>query len=351
MTDALVIGGTGFIGRHTTAELLDHSYDVTVVSRGRRAPPKLDEAVTYEEGDRTDAEALEATADEVAPEVVVDCALFQPDDARRALDVFADVEAYVYVSSGGAYARHDLPKREADTPLHDFDPADAGDDSMATYGPRKAECDRIVRAAADRGVAATAVRPTMVYGPQTVDGTGAAAGGPVSWASNVPGIREHHDYWIDRLERHDRVVVPGDGTAIWHRVYVEDLARALRVVAETGTPGEAYNAADRKVLTLEDVVDLIAETLDTTVDVVHASRRELQRVDLTPDDFVLYHHMGYNYPHVLDTCKLAALGWHSTPPREAMARTVAESVASDRDGSAFDPGRDAEERFLESIAE
>jgi hypothetical protein len=32
-----------------------------------------------------------------------------------------------------------------------------------------------------------------------------------------------------------------------------------------------------------------------------------------------------------------------------MARTVAESVASGRDGSAFDPGRDAEERLLNAL--
>ena len=350
MTSALVIGGTGFIGRHTAAELHDHGYDVTVLSRAAQDRPALnDEEVTYLEGDRTDAETLEEVAQEAKADMVIDCAVFQPEDARRATEIFADVDAYVYVSSGGVYARNDIPKRESETPLHSFSPEDATDDSMATYGPRKAECDRIVTDAADRGVAATVVRPTMVYGPKTTDAGDATSDGSVSWAEDFPGIQEHHDYWIDRLERFDRVVVPGDGTAIWHRVYVEDLARALRVVAEQGTPGEAYNAADRQVFTLEDVIDLIAETLDTTVEVVHASRRELERFDLTPDDFVLYHHIGHNYPHVLATCKLSSLGWRSTPPAVAMERTVEESLASDRDGSAFDPGREAEERFLESV--
>lgn len=32
--DALVIGGTRFIGRHTVTELLNHDYDVTVFNRG-----------------------------------------------------------------------------------------------------------------------------------------------------------------------------------------------------------------------------------------------------------------------------------------------------------------------------
>jgi hypothetical protein len=61
--------------------------------------------------------------------------------------------------------------------------------------------------------------------------------------------------------------------------------------------------------------------------------------------------MGSRYPHVLDTCKLASLGWESTPVERSITRTVEESLASGRDGSVFDPGRDAEERLLSAIAE
>lgn len=345
MPSALVIGGTGFVGWHTAMELRDHDYEVTVFSRGARDESIPQGGVSTLVGNRRDREELETAAEAVAPDTVVDCALFHPNDARVAIEVFGDVDAYVYVSSGGVYARNDIPKRESATPLHEFDANQANDDSMATYGPRKAECDRIIRAAGERGVAAMCVRPTMIYGPKA---TGA---GSVSWAPDMPGVHEHHDYWIDRVNRFDRVVVPGDGTAIWHRVYVKDVASAIRVVSEDGTPGQAYNVADRRVLTIEDVIDLIVEALDTSVDVVHASRRELERFDLSPEDFVLYHHMGYNYPHVLSTCKLSTLSWQSTPPQEAMERTVEESLESDRDGSAFDPGRAAEERLIDAFAE
>lgn len=77
---------------------------------------------------------------------------------------------------------------------------------------------------------------------------------------------------------------------------------------------------------------------------------ELERVGLDPNDFVLYHHPWTAYPHVLDTCKLASLGWQSTPVERSIERTVDESVASGRDGSAFDPGRDLEERLLDELA-
>jgi hypothetical protein len=120
-------------------------------------------------------------------------------------------------------------------------------------------------------------------------------------------------------------------------------------VAERGTPGEAYNVADRRVCTLDDVIGLIADALDTSVEVVHLSRRELAQAGLSPNDFVLYHHPRTEYPHVVDTFRIASLGWDSTPPAEAMQRTVEGSLASGRDGSAHDPGRDAEKRLLEAM--
>lgn len=357
MDSALVIGATGFLGRHTVENLLEHGYDVAALSRGEHGFRFADRTgVERVTADRTDADALAAVAARVDPAVVIDCAAYHPDDVRTATELFAAVDAYVHVSSGAAYGVEEIPKREDGTPLHDCTPEQASDDSLASYGPRKAEGDRIVAAAADRGVAATSVRPSVVYGPQTVRARDAPPGDsswveevPATWA-DVPGIQTHHDYWIDRIDRYDRVVVPGDGTAIWHRAYVEDVADALRVVAERGEPGEAYNAADRRVCTLEDVVGLIAEALGTSVEVVHAGRRELARVGLAPEEFALYHHPMTGYPHVLDTCKLAALGWDSTPPEVAMERTVEESIASGRDGSTYDPGRDDEERLLEAIA-
>ncbi|MUV56891.1 NAD-dependent epimerase/dehydratase family protein [Halogeometricum sp. CBA1124] len=327
MTDtALVVGGTRFIGRHAVDDLLDHGYDVAIFNRGNHENPFAeDDRVTHVEGDRTDDTALKAAKLSVEPDVVVDCVAYHPADVEAAVEIFADVDAYVYISSGAAYGREEIPKREGETPLCDCTPEQAESDSSESYGPRKAEGDRIVFDAAMDGVNAMSVRPCIVYGPDD--------------------YTERLDYWIDRVETSDRVVVPGDGTNVWHRAYVKDVASALRVVAERGTPGEAYNVGDRRLVTLEEMVDLIAEAADTTVEVVHAGERELAAADLSADDFVLYR----DYPHVLDTNKLADLGWDSTPLDEAMAASVDDHRDSDRDGSEWDPGRDAEESVLEIL--
>ncbi|MXR41074.1 NAD-dependent epimerase/dehydratase family protein [Halobaculum sp. WSA2] len=320
---ALVVGGTRFIGRHVVDDLLANGYEVTIFNRGNHENPFADvEEVSHIEGDRRDDTDLKAAALSVKPDVVIDCVAYYPEDVRVATDVFADVDGYVYISSGAAYGVEEIPKREGETELCACTDEQATDDSHDSYGPRKAEGDRAIAAAAEDGVNAMSVRPCIVYGPHD--------------------YTERLDYWIDRVLNHDRVVVPGDGQNLWHRAYAEDVASALRIVAEEGEPGEAYNVGDRTLVTMEEMVDLIAEAADTDVEVVHAGDRELGAADLAADDFILYR----DYPHVLDTNKLAALGWESTPLAEAMERTVAEHRESDRDGSEHDPGREAEERVL-----
>ena len=323
MTDtALVIGGTRFIGRHAVSDLLANDYDVAMLNRGNHENPFSEERVTHVEGDRTDRTDLRTAKLSVDPDVVIDCVAYRPSEVETATEVFADVDAYVYVSSGSSYAAEEIPKREGETPLRSCTTEQAESDADETYGNRKAAGDRVVFDAPERGANAMAVRPTVVYGPHD--------------------YTERLDYWIDRVHSHDRVIVPGDGGSLWQLAYVEDVARALRIVAERGTPGEAYNVGDRRALTLAETVETITDVAETDCEVVPACADALAAGELTPDEFVLYR----EYPHLLDTCKLAALGWESTPVREAIARSVADHRRGDRDGSEWDPGREREERVL-----
>ena len=324
MSDALVIGGTRFIGRHTVEEFLDHGYDVTVFNRGNHENP-FGDRVAHVEGDRKEEGQLRLAAEQVDPEMVIDCVAYQPRDVRVACDVFADVDAYVYISSGASYGAERVPKREGETPLCDCTAEQATDDTYESYGPRKAEGDRAVFATAEDGVDAMAVRPPVVYGPHD--------------------YTERFDYWIDRVEHHDRVVVPGDGTNLWHLVYVGDVASALRVVAEQGDPGEAYNVGDGHAPTLGEWVDLLADACDTTVERVYASARELDAVDLDLTDFPLYRES----PHLLETAKLRALGWEPTDHEATLAATIEDHRESDRTGRENGPGRETTERLLDVL--
>lgn len=130
-----------------------------------------------------------------------------------------------------------------------------------------------------------------------------------------------------------------------------DLARATRIVAEDGVAGEAYNVAERDTAWLDRTVELAAETLETSIDIGHASERELARGGLSPFDFPLY----MPIPHVAASAKLAALGWESTPLEVTFAETIENHLTSGRTGASppcheFGVERQAEERLIDSLA-
>jgi nucleoside-diphosphate-sugar epimerase len=319
------IGGTRFVGRHAVAEFLDHDYEVTLFNRGNHENPFADdERVSHAEGDRTDEAELRLALERADPDVVIDTVAYFPRDVRAATDICGDVDvdAYVYVSSGAAYGAEEIPKREGATALRECTTEQATEDSTASYGPRKAEGDRAVFEAAERGVNAMSVRPPVVYGPYD--------------------YTERFDYWIDRVLNHDRVVVPGDGTSLWQKVYVGDVARALRIVAEEGEPGEAYNVGDEDAPTLGRWVELIADAAGTEVETVFAGPRELEAGGLSFEDFPGYR----DPPHLLSLSELRGLGWESTPHEESLPPTVEEHRDSDRTGRDEGPDRAAEERVI-----
>ena len=322
---ALVVGGTRFVGRHTVEELLAEDYRVTLFNRGESDNPFADrDGVESVHGDRTDRAALEDARDAVDPSIVIDTCAYHPGEVETATDVFGEVEAYVYVSSGSAYDAPDVPMREGETNLHDCTPEQATDDSTESYGPRKAEGDRVVARAAEKGVNAMAVRPMLVYGPHD--------------------YTERFAYWTDRVAEYDAVAVPFDGDSLLHRSYVADVASALRIVAERGDAGEAYNVADQNTFSLSRSLELAADALDTEVEIVQTGPEDLAAAGVDPTDFPLY----TPQPALAATEKLAALGWESTGPAEAVATTARAHREAGRDGVENGPDRKAEEELIDA---
>jgi len=323
MDRVLIIGGTRFIGRHLVEEFLAADYDVAIFNRGRHVNPFASNPdVEHINGDRTSSASIDQAAEAFEPDVVVDCVAYFPGEVSMATRMLEDIDAYVYISSGGAYGVDDIPKREGETPLKACSAEEAVEDSPETYGARKAEGDRKVFEAAEHGVRAMSVRPTIVYGAHDYTG--------------------RFEYWVERVRSQDRILVPGDGTNVHHIVAVENVARAIRTVAEEGEAGEAYNVGDRTILPLGGVVETIADLLDRDVELVTTSARELRAGDLEPTDFPLYN------PdlHVLSTAKLSRLGWDPLTPAEAFENAIEGPVDPERDPG---PDRAAEKRLLDSL--
>jgi nucleoside-diphosphate-sugar epimerase len=225
----LVLGGTHFLGRHVVTAALERGHDVATFTRGvSGAPPEGARAL---HGDRDDPAALPAALDGWAPELVVDTSCQTRPAATHAAAVLGDVAGYAFVSSLNAY-RNWPPGpigREDDEPTWDTDEDE--------YGQNKAAAERILAAAL--GQRFLTARAGLIIGPHD------------------PLYRL--GWWLDRIARGGRVVVPehlDQPTAV---VDARDLAGWLVAMAERGRGGAVNATGPAGMTTLGGLLEVCRE--------------------------------------------------------------------------------------------
>ena len=153
---ALVLGGAGFVGTAACKELMRRG--VETVAAGRRDRP-YGTFTSYRIVDRADAARLREVIDEVEPDVILDCACYQPAEMRQMIDAFRG-SRYVFVSTGSVYPElHGRPADEADFQQLDGEPNAGGE--PFDYATGKRWCETLLRRSS---LPWTIVRPPAVLG-------------------------------------------------------------------------------------------------------------------------------------------------------------------------------------------
>ena len=226
----LILGGTHFLGRHVATVALDRGHEVATFTRGvSGAPPEGARAL---HGDRDDPAALPAALDGWAPELVVDTSCQTRAAARNAAAVLGDVHGYAFVSSLNAY------EKWPPGPLgpEDGEPTWTTDDDE--YGPNKAYAERVIGASVGNGF--LTARAGLIIGPYD----------PIYRLG----------WWLDRIARGGRVVVPAEGMEQSISVIdARDLAGWLVEAAERGLSGGVNATGPSGMTTLGGLLDLCRE--------------------------------------------------------------------------------------------
>ena len=231
--DVLVVGGSGFIGRHLCAELLDRGHEVTALSRdpGDAVPDGV-ETVT---GDVRSEDSIAGAfgGRDAAVNLVALSPLFEPRGGNEMHDRVhrkgtehcvaaaeaAGVDQFLQVSALGA---------DPDGPTH--------------YIRAKGRAEAAVR---DSTCDWTIVRPSVVFGE---------GGEFLSFARKLtPPVL---------------APLPGGGETRFQPIHVGDLVGMLADTLEADHAGETYELGGPAVLTLADVVRLVRGAEGRSVRVV-----------------------------------------------------------------------------------
>jgi len=221
--DLLFLGGTGFLGPHQVEYALARGHRVTLFNRGRSAPGLFSDRVEVLLGNRDDniAPGLAALQGARRWDAVIDNSGYVPRHVRDSIELLKGrTDRYVFVSTVAAYVAPDGERIDENSELLAAPVPDTEEVTGASYGPLKAECDRILLAAL--GDKATIVRPTYIVGPG--DET------------------DRFTYWVERVARGGEVLGPPDPQAGLQFVDVRDLCPWIVDLAERDRAG-VYNAA------------------------------------------------------------------------------------------------------------
>ncbi|MFN3428781.1 MAG: NAD-dependent epimerase/dehydratase family protein [Candidatus Sericytochromatia bacterium] len=159
MNKILVLGGTGFVGRHLVNSALARGHAVTLFNRGRRNPGLFPDA-EHLVGDRDGGLGVLADG---RWDAVIDTSGYFPRLVRDSASALADrVGRYAFVSTISVY---DDPVAGADetAPLRTIEDPSVEEVTGETYGALKVLCERAVEAI--YGDRCLIVRPGIIAGP------------------------------------------------------------------------------------------------------------------------------------------------------------------------------------------
>jgi nucleoside-diphosphate-sugar epimerase len=304
MHRALIVGGTGLIGRATASRLLAAGWHVDLTGRNpSHLPPEIAAAGgVFIAADRDDSDQLLTALGEGA-DLLVDCICYTAANATRLLPLVRNAGSTVMISSKAVYVdgsgnhsnsetapRFEGPIRESQPTMA---PGDADYNSREGYGANKVAAEHVLL---DSGAPVTVLRPSKIHGE--------GARPPREWV------------FVKRvLDKRPAVFLARRGAGVDHPTAAANIAALIDVVA--ATPGRRIlNTADPDAPSALEISRTIAGRLD------HVWEEVL--LDDGADETLGRHPWDAPHPIVLDMTAANALGY--TPVGD-YATTVADEVA------------------------
>lgn len=311
---AVIIGGSGQIGRAVAANLLAHGWRVVCAQRrGTDLPDELSGRVETVELDRNEAGLGRAVGE--GADLVVDTVAFTAAHAAQLLELEGDVRALAVISTGSVYA--DAAGRTLDearetgfpqfpVPIREDQPRTAP--GPATYSTHKVALEDALLQGWRGDL--TVLRPGAVYGP---------------------GCRSPREWWVLQrlLDGRARIPLAYGGASRFHTSASTNIAELVRLAA--ARPGvRVLNAADPEALSVAELVRAILRATGRKAELVLTPGPPEGLVGMTP--------WSIPGPVVLDMAAAAALGYRPVTDYAAFVGETCRDLTARATGR---PWRDA----------
>lgn len=302
MPRALILGGTGLVGRAVAHRLLVAGWRVDVTGRDpARMPPELSAlGGEFRAVDRADATALRAAVGE-GTDLLVDCLCFTGADAHSLLPLAAHATSTVLISGRAVYIDAAGNHVNSSTPPHFSGPIPETNPTMTPrddidyrsregYGANKVAAELV---ALESGLPISVLRPSQIHG--------VGASPAREWAV-VKRV----------LDGRAALLLARRGAGVVHTTAAANLAALIETVAER--PGtRVLNCADPDAPSVREICRALAGYLG------HEWEEEVLLDDMAPTGLGI---TPWDSPHpiVLDTSAATALGYR---PAGTYATTIA----------------------------
>jgi len=240
----LFIGGTGVISSASSELAVERGDELFLLNRGesKRSMPKSAHIL---KADIRDKDSVQKALGSMTFDAVVNWIAFAPEHIETDIELFRDrTEQYVFISSASAYQTPpvNLPVTES-TPLSN---------PFWQYSRDKIACEeRLVRAYREEQFPMTIVRPSHTYDQTML---------PLKGRYTA----------IDRMRKGKKVIVHGDGSALWTLTHTRDFAKGfVGLLGQSRAIGEAFQITSDEFLTWNQIYELAARAAGTIAQIVH----------------------------------------------------------------------------------
>jgi 2'-hydroxyisoflavone reductase len=238
----LLLGGTGFVGRHITDAALDMGHDVTLFNRGKSDPEAFSgRNVAILVGDRSTNDLAALSSGEW--DACIDVNAYIPRVVREACDALQGrVGHYTFISTVSVYEATEKGPVDEDSPTGSLDDPTTEEVTGATYGPLKVLCEEAALQAFPANC--TVIRPGIVVGPHDPS--------------------DRFTYWVRRAARGGRTLIPNRPDQPVQGIHARDQGDFVVKASVEKLHGQFNTVGPTEPVTLRGMVEACVEAAGTT---------------------------------------------------------------------------------------